>query len=290
MKIKLLLGGSSTEREVSISSGLSIYDAIKDEFDVELIYMNENYRLLSETNLNDCLVFNALHGGYGENGDLQAFLEKIKIPFTGSNSNACKLAISKNETKKIAQKEYIPTANWSMNEDDFSKKDILFPLVVKPDDQGSTIGLSIVEKESALDPAIEIARKLSLNVMIEEYVPGREITVGIIDGIVLPIVEIIPDKGFYDYDAKYKKGQSRYICPAIIDKDLTKKIQDDALKLFNAIGCSKYGRVDFRLNENKYYMLEINTHPGMTDTSLLPIAAKEYGISFKELVNRIIKK
>ena len=289
-KIKLVLGGDSSEREVSIASGLSIYDSIKDEFETELIYLDNDFKVLSKKLKKNDIVFNALHGGYGENGELQLYLENLEICFTGSDSKTCKIAMSKNSTKEIAVKENIPTAHWTMKYKMQKEINISFPLVVKPDDQGSTIGLSIVVEKSGLDAAIKLAKQYSENIMIEKYIPGREITVGIIDGVPLPIVEIIPKHNFYDYKAKYTKGKSEYICPANIEKGLSNCIKKDALKIFNSINCTKYARVDFRLDRDKHYFLELNTHPGMTDTSLLPMAAKEFGIDFKELIKKIIKK
>ena len=231
-----------------------------------------------------------MHGGYGENGDLQSFLDDMGIYYTGSKRNACEIAISKHLSKKKALELSIPTAKWCMVDGTQMDNNVSFPLIVKPDDQGSTIGLSIVENELDLIGAIKLAKKYSNNVLIEEYIPGREITIGIIDNVALPIVEIIPNNNFYNYKAKYTKGKSKYICPAIIDKELTLNIKEDALKIFKGIGCQKYARVDFRLNETGYYFLELNTHPGMTSTSLLPMAALKYGIDFVELIKKIIKK
>ena len=167
--------------------------------------------------------------------------------------------------------------------------DVSFPCIVKPNAQGSTFGLSYVEKAKDLIPAIMNSRKFDKSILIEEYISGKEITVGIIQESPMPIVEILPKNKIYDYKCKYTAGMSKYNCPADIKKGLSKKIMSDSVKIFKLLGCEGYGRIDFIIDKNEnYYFLEINTLPGMTSTSLLPIAAKAQGLSFNDLVKKII--
>jgi len=168
---------------------------------------------------------------------------------------------------------------------------MVFPVVIKPNDQGSTIGLTVVKDESELDDAIELARQFANVVLIEEFIVGKEITVTVIGDKAYPIVEIVPSHGLYDYECKYNKGMTEYFCPANIDKDLTKAIQESALKIHKLLGCRHYSRVDFRLDKNgRAWFLELNTLPGMTETSLVPKAAKASGLSFPELIQTIINE
>ena len=168
---------------------------------------------------------------------------------------------------------------------------LTYPIVVKPDNGGSTVGMTIVKDSLMLDTALNMAREYSNEMLIENYIPGREITVGILGDQPMPIVEIFSESGFYDYNSKYTKGISKYECPAEISDKLTKKIQNDALKIHNLLGCRHYSRVDFRLDENNnHFLLELNTLPGMTSTSLVPKAAKVMGMSFDELIQAILKE
>ena len=299
IKIKVLLGGISSERDVSIHTGLGIIGALEDKYDIEPIYLESDISSMPNQLYDADIVFNALHGGIGENGDLQSFLDLYNIKYTGSGPKASKIAMDKNLTKIIATSNSIPTPNWIILKTAIDGEVILnrenskkfkYPCVVKPNNDGSTMGLSIVTSEKNLQDGISIAGEYSDEIMVEEYIPGREITVGILGFKPLLIVEIIPNHGLYDYNCKYTKGMSKYICPAEIPSDLTQRIQEDALKLYNLLGCRHYARVDFRLNnKNEYYLLEINTLPGMTDTSLLPKASKIAGLSYSQLIETIIK-
>jgi D-alanine-D-alanine ligase len=254
--------------------------------------------MLPEKLLEADIVFNALHGGTGENGDMQSFLDLHHIPYCGSKAKASKVAMDKHLSKMIAKTESVPTPEWILIKSDNYSTQLIsqnsikfeFPYIVKPADEGSTVGLSLIHDESEIEDAINLAGKYSKSILIEAYIPGRELTVGILGVKALPIVEIISDNELYDYDCKYTKGKSQYKVPADLPEKVTRKIQDDALKIYNAIGCRHYGRVDFRLNENnEHYFLEINTLPGMTSTSLLPMAAQEAGLDFPELADTIIK-
>ena len=299
MKIKVLLGGNSAEREVSIHTGLAVIEAIQDYHDVESVYIDSDISALPSKLFDADIVFNALHGGIGENGDLQAFLDLYHIPYIGSGAKASKLAMDKHLTKTISNSINVPTPTWinltknkngKIRLDKKLAKKINYPCVVKPSDGGSSVGMTIVKMAEDIEKAIAFAADYSDDIMIEAFIPGREITVGIIDGKVLPIVEIVPTHTYYDYECKYTQGMSKYVCPAKISPTLTKKIQKDAVKIYEQLGCRHYARVDFRLDDkNQHYLLEANTLPGLTSTSLLPKAAKEVGLSYPNLVETLIK-
>ena len=298
MKIAVIFGGTSSEKDISILSGLSVTEALSGKYETEVIHIGEDISILPEKLLEVDIVFIALHGGIGENGDMQSFLDLHHISYSGSAAKASKLAMDKHLSKMIAKTESVSTPEWILIKSDNYSTQLLnqnsikfdFPYIVKPADEGSTVGLSLINEEGEIEDAIVLAGKYSTNILIEEYIPGRELTVGILGTKALPIVEIIPDNELYDYDCKYTKGKSNYTVPAKLPDATTRKIQDDALKIYKAIGCRHYARVDFRLNENnEHYFLEINTLPGMTSTSLLPMAAKAAGLDFPELIETIIK-
>ena len=258
-------------------------------------------KTLESFELNDVdVVFLALHGGSGEDGTIQALLDLAGKPYTGSGMLASALAMDKAMSKKIFEYSGILTPKWFLVETSDSTdistiekqaEDVLgFPLVIKPNNQGSTVGFSLIENRDDLKEGIERARKFSDKILFEEYIPGRELTVGILDDQALPVIEIVPEHGIYDYECKYTTGKSRYICPADLPKDKTKEIQEIGLKAFKALGCEDYARVDFRHSpDEKFYCLEVNSLPGMTATSLVPKAAKAMGVDFPELVDRIAK-
>ena len=295
MKIGVLMGGDSSEREVSLSSGKAIVKACKElGHEVKKFDPKEDFDSLSVEIKKVDLVFNALHGGDGENGVISSKLDSLGVQYTGSDEKASAICINKDKSKKILKKEDYYTPDWVMLKKDDGKtpdiSNLSFPLVVKPNSEGSTIGLSIIQDESRLIEAIQLARVYDDNILIESFIKGREITVGIINDESYPIVEIIPTRELYDYECKYIKGMTNYICPAKIDKKLSKKIKKIGLDIHQLLKCRHYSRVDFRLDENnKPWFLELNTHPGMTETSLLPKSAAAAGIDFNSLINKIIK-
>ena len=295
MKIGVLLGGNSAEREVSLSSGKAISTACK-ELGHEVLDLDPEFdmKLLVPDLLTVDLVFNGLHGGDGENGVIPGFLQSLGVKYTGSKTEASAICMDKRTSKALVHRKDLLTPNWvSLDNNDPlpSVGDMVFPVVIKPNDQGSTIGLTVVKDESELDVAIELARQFANVVLIEEFIVGKEITVTVIGDKAYPIVEIVPSHGLYDYECKYNKGMTEYFCPANIDKDLTKAIQESALKIHKLLGCRHYSRVDFRLDKNrKAWFLELNTLPGMTETSLVPKAAKASGLSFPELIQTIINE
>ncbi len=330
LKIAVFLGGISSERDVSLVTGYNIARGLQelghqvDAFDVAFGVFPFDFNVEPEkikvhslppdasdmamltTNIFSVveyvkkehydLVFNALHGGYGENGQLQTILDLYDIPYTGSQALSSALAMDKILTKIIAEKYNIPTADW-MEVQDSEAKAIEFyrkykKIVVKPATEGSTIGLSIVDAEKNVKDAILLARKHSRKVMIEKYIPGRELTVSILGNEALPIIEIRPHSGFYDYESKYQGGKTDYICPAELPEQLAKDIQNEALRMYQALGCRHYSRVDFRLHEDgeHFYLLEVNTLPGMTPTSLVPKAARAVGMTFTDILQHIIEQ
>ena len=297
MKVSVLMGGTSAERSVSLKTGKAVINACRElGYETTSVDFNGGYgSILNDLKFSD-IVFNALHGTIGEDGTIQSWLDENNINYTGSGSSSSKLCMSKNESKKIVRKNNHRTPNWFIIDNnealktDEIIKSIDFPCIVKPNAQGSTFGLSIVNEKNNLIEAIELAGQYDDSSLIEEYITGREITVGILGGEALPIVEIIPDHQLYDYECKYSPGMSQYLCPAEIAADKEKQIKVDSEKIFKILGCSGYGRIDYLLDENgKYFFLELNTLPGMTSTSLLPLAASKSGKSFKKLVDFIIR-
>ena len=302
MKICIVFGGTSSERNVSLLSGKAVSESLSKKYNLSIYDFDGNYKNLYEYTKDFDLVFNALHGGEGEDGTIQNFFEESNINFTGSSSKASRVAMDKHLTKKICFKNNIPTPDWMYSKSikntteisKFNNKSI----VVKPSDEGSSIGLTIINcfhhnnasKKNELNRAIKNSLKVSDNYIIEEYIKGREVTVGVLDNSTFPVLEIVPDNFYYDYECKYSKGKSKYIVPAEINDDLSQKIQNYALDIFKIIGCSNYARVDFRLsNQNQIYLLEINTLPGFTETSLFPKAAKSIGLSYSNLLEKIIQ-
>ena len=306
MKICILYGGVSAERKISLKTGQAIFDSINDDYNVFLYDFDGDYDLLKNNLNNVDLVFNGLHGGDGENGKIQQFLENINIKFTGSNSCSSEKSMNKNITKKICIENKILTPDWvyykeNINAFKFELDMFLFNgknIVIKPSDEGSSIGLSIIEsfyfqdkvKRKMFDESVLKCYKVSRNILIEEYIKGRELTVGIVGNEVLPVLEIVPSNNYYDYECKYTKGKSRYTVPAKIDKKTQQLLSACSLKIHKLVGCGSYSRSDFRLSEDgEIYFLEINTLPGFTDTSLFPKAAMSAGINYNDLINKIIK-
>lgn len=324
--VALLLGGASPERAVSKHSAEGVLQALRNlDYNVVLIdpaygvnqpktekeYFAEcdcfpispsNYIETVNSNLFDNVdvVFNALHGSWGEDGTIQSLLEFKKIPYTGSGVLASAVSMDKHITKSIIKHGGVSTANWLMiekknyNFNELSKEinnKFTFPIVAKPNDQGSAIGLSICKTIEELEKGVSLAFQFSKKILVEQYIEGYEVTVGIIGEQVLPVLEIKPKHFYYDYECKYTNGMSEYEVPAKFPKEVCDLVMSQSLLAYNSVGCKNYGRVDFRLDKDyNPYCLEINTLPGLTSTSLLPKAAKAIGISFEELINRIIQK
>lgn len=245
------------------------------------------------------LAFIILHGKWGEDGVIQSLLELRSIPFTGSGIMASAIAMDKVMSKKLFVHHGIPTPDWYDYRVNSSPRPAAvkeqierlgYPNVIKPNDQGSSVAITIVRDETGLDSALEEAEKFSDTVLAEAFVPGAELTVGILGDEPLPVIEIRPHDGFYDYHHKYTKGMTDYLVPAPIERDMAVRLQELSVSTFQALGCKGFGRVDFRVGDDGTpYCLEVNTIPGMTDTSLVPKAAAAAGIPFKELVGKIVE-
>ena len=295
MKIGVLFGGASKEREVSLESGKAISIACKSlgHDVVELDPKNGIDSLFSDIEPLD-LIFNGLHGGDGENGVIQGFLQSIGKRFTGSQNESSAICMDKRVSKALVHRKKILTPNWiSIDKEEEIPMDhgIKYPLIVKPNDQGSTIGLTIVKNDKELKGAVNLARKFTSIVLVEAFVSGREITVTIIGNKAYPIVEIMPSNDLYDYECKYTKGMTTYLCPADLTNELTLKIQNIALNIYKLLGCRHYSRVDFILDEELTpWFLEVNTLPGMTETSLIPKSVYAVGMDFKMLIKTIIEE
>jgi D-alanine-D-alanine ligase len=255
-------------------------------------------QFVSSAEISSCdVVFIALHGGTGENGTVQALLDLMRVPYTGSGMLGSALAMDKFLTKLAFEQAGIPTPEWRAIESaDLRRVERAVselggpPVVTKPKDQGSTIGISIVNDMSQVRAAVDSALQYSPDILVEKYIAGKELTVGILGDRALPVVEIAPETGFYSYDCKYTKGKSSYMVPAEIDGDSAREAQENALQAFRVLGCADFSRVDFRLPDSgRPQCLEVNTVPGMTGTSLVPMAAKAVGIDFPSLVEEICR-
>jgi D-alanine-D-alanine ligase len=292
-RIGVLMGGPSSERKISLKSGRAVYQALKEQgLDVvPLDIRNNSLRKIKRAGLS--MAFIALHGKFGEDGTLQRELECLRIPYTGSGVEASSLCLDKVACRRILRESDIPVPeafvlNRKSWKSDLKKPDFEFPVVVKPSSQGSSIGIGFVEKPAGLNPAVDNAFKYDDKVIIEKYITGREITVGILEEKSLPVVEIAPEKGFFDFQAKYEKGKTDYLVPAKLPQRQYKRAQDIGLLAHQALGCRGVSRVDMILSRGRPFVLEVNTIPGLTSSSLLPMAARAQGISFSRLCLKIV--
>ncbi len=293
-KIALLYGGYSSEREISIKSGKAVENALKElNLNYKVFDPIERKNFINElVKYNPDVVFIALHGKGGEDGTIQGVLDFLGYKYTGSPQKASAIAMDKILSKKLVKFHNIPTPNWYVikNTEELKSIDLTFPKVVKAPREGSSIGVYIVNNDEELIEAVNNCFKYDDEILIEDFIKGREITIGILNGEPLDIIEIKVEKGFYDYKNKYFSDKTSYICPAEIEPELYKKLQKTAVDIYNIIGCKGVARVDFILDENGIaYFLEINTIPGLTDHSLVPKMAKYKGISFNELILKILQ-
>jgi len=327
MNVAVLLGGTSEEREVSLVSGQGVLEALRrqghDVCPVDPALPAEEQKdsclaIIGDTPpeaipalpadrvfewlklpriMEADVVFVGLHGGEGEDGTVQALLETAGKAYTGTGILGSALAMNKDRSKALFNEAGVQTAPHALTAGggdvelhrlmETIETGIGFPVVIKPNNQGSSVGFSYVEKAGDLVASLSEAARFG-EMIVERYVPGREVTVAVLDGQALPVVEIIPEGGFYDYKRKYTKGTSRYEVPAKLDRYVDERLKREAVLAWNALGCRDYARVDFRLSEEgEPYCLEVNTLPGMTELSLVPMAAAEAGIAFDELVERI---
>jgi D-alanine-D-alanine ligase len=291
-KIAVLMGGPSTERQVSLATGRGVAKALRSlgAEVVEVDVQDENFALPDDIEL----AFIALHGTFGEDGQVQQILEGRGIPYTGEGVEGSQLAFDKIRAKEKFREHGVRTPEWETIAAQ-ERPRMALPLVVKTPRQGSTVGVYIVKKPEQLQPALAGAAKFDQKLLIEKFVPGRELTIGILGDQALPILEIIPKGGFYDFNNKYPflnpqaGGGAQHVCPARIEAAKTREIQQLALAAFRALGLEVYARVDVILSQSgEPYVLEINTIPGMTEASLLPEAAAAAGISYPDLCARVI--
>ena len=289
-KIAVLMGGPGEEKDVSLKSGQAIKKALNHNgYDVTSIILDTKLEKLVKDLLSVDLVFLGLHGNIGENGTIQGFLDALGIIYTGSGPLSSAICMDKNISKIIAKNNGIMTPKWNLCNTAIHDAKMNYPVIVKPNGQGSTVGLQIAHNESELKPALEYAFNYDNSVLVEEYIQGRELTVMLIDGKAQPVCEIIPSHEFYDYECKYTAGMSKYICPAEIDDNISNYVKKISENLFDLLKCENYSRADFRMDDqNKFWFLEMNTLPGMTDTSLAPMSALAAGISFNELIDKIV--
>lgn len=289
-KIAVLMGGPGEEKDVSLKSGEAIKKALNHNgYDVTSIILDTKLEKLVKELLSVDLVFLGLHGNIGENGTIQGFLDALGIIYTGSGPLSSAICMDKNISKIIAKNNGIMTPKWNLCNTAIHDAKMNYPVIVKPNGQGSTVGLQIAHNESELKPALEYAFNYDNSVLVEEYIQGRELTVMLIDGKAQPVCEIIPSHEFYDYECKYTAGMSKYICPAEIDDNISNYVKKISENLFDLLKCENYSRADFRMDDqNKFWFLEMNTLPGMTDTSLAPMSALAAGISFNELIDKIV--
>ena len=304
-RIGVLMGGSSAEREVSLKSGGAVFNVLKGRnYDVAAIDVGHDIcEVIRREGIG--IAFLILHGGYGEDGSLQGLLDVLGIPYTGSGVLASALAMDKEASKKVFLYHGVPVppfkvihvgrsvsgqkpegAHYALPAVDFS-----LPWVVKPATEGSSIGVSIVKERSSLSMAIEKAAGLGERVIVEKYIPGKEIQVGILNGRILGAVEVRPKLEFYSYEAKYTAGLTEYILPPEVDPGILRKAEKEALSAHIALGCRGATRVDLIVDEEgNPYVLEVNTIPGMTETSLLPKIAAKAGVDFPSLIEEILKE
>jgi D-alanine-D-alanine ligase len=336
MKISVLMGGTSSERDVSLASGLRVAEALRAKghevttvdtargalpreeeramlaasaVQKEPPSQEELDRMKADTlrQLQAILplvqdadvVFLTLHGGYGEDGTVQAFLDMAGVPYTGSGHLASALAMDKDLSQQLFRREGVSTAEWMMVERaggasaEVMQEAIAtlgLPLIVKPSKQGSTVGLSVVKEPSALEPAIREAFRYDDEVMLERFIAGRELTVGVLGGEALPVGEIIPKHEIYDYECKYTAGMAEEVFPADLTAGEREAVQGQALKAFRALKLRGCARIDFRMSEDgAFFCLEANTLPGMTGTSLIPQAAAAAGMDFPTFCDRVAR-
>jgi D-alanine-D-alanine ligase len=334
LKVAILLGGDSPERDVSLETGRCVARALLElGHDVlaldtarggdrlppdleswgsgpspeppELIPQGGRYHGQVFSAVEACrrmgteVIFNGLHGGIGEDGTIQGYLDLVGLPYTGSGMLACALAMDKTMAKKIFHWEKIRTPGGItvVSQKGLDPEAVLkrigqgldLPVVVKPNNQGSTVGLSLVKRKLDFPQAMAEAARYGGGVLVEEYIPGRELTVTLLGDRALPIVEIVPQGGLYDYTCKYTDGKSQYITDVALSQEVIDEVQSMSLRAFRALSCYGYARADLRLSpENVPYLLEINTLPGMTCHSLVPKAARAVGMEFAQLVEKII--
>ncbi|MBU8907210.1 D-alanine--D-alanine ligase family protein [Desertibacillus haloalkaliphilus] len=302
MKIAVLYGGTSAEREVSLSSGKGVIKALENNgHEVVGIDFHPD-RLADLVTLADVdIVYIALHGRFGEDGRIQGFLDMLGVPYVGSGVLGSALAMDKAKSKTFFATAGIRTAKemvvhkYNYDQNVFKNSSLPYPVVVKPNQEGSTIGLTIAQNNGELTKGIENAFQYDETVLVEEFIKGKEVTVAVMgdkgNEQSLPVIEIVPKNAYYDYESKYAPGMSEHIVPAQLDEKVTQLLQQHAVLAHQALGCDIYSRVDFIIptDGSEPVILEVNTLPGMTPTSLYPDAAREIGLSYDEMVEKLVQ-
>lgn len=292
-KVVVLMGGVAAERDVSLRSGAAILEALKSE-GVEAVGCDvTSVAQLVEIAQKYDRAFIALHGRWGEDGGVQAVLDSLALPYTGSGMTASALAMDKLRTKWLWKGVGLPTPAFkvvsSSSPLDVENFDLTFPVIVKPSHEGSSIGMRKVDTLDALQEAVNFAQQYDSEILIEQWITGREFTCAVLDGEALPMIQLKTDHDFYDFDAKYQSNTTEYLCPCGLAAEEEKRIQALVLQAFDAVGARHWGRVDLMLNDQSQpWLIEINTVPGMTDHSLVPMAAKAVDLSFSKLVLKLI--
>ena len=286
--VVVLMGGISSEREVSLSSGKGVVRALKKlGYVTNPIVVGEDLSKLIRTlkRIKPDVVFNALHGRFGEDGCIQGVLNWLKIPYTHSGVLASSIGMDKEMTRQLAIRAGVPVAKGGMKTfAEFQKMPL--PLVVKPNDEGSSIGVSLILKEEDRQALVWPQNK---KMLVEEYIPGRELSVAVLDGKAVGIVELVPKKGWYDFQNKYQAGAVQHLLPAPVSKAIEKKICHYAEQVHTILGCRGVSRSDFRLDNNRIVFLEINTSPGMTPTSLVPDMARLKHLTYEDVIECLIQ-
>lgn len=291
-KVAVLMGGDSNERAVSLLSGEAVLHALK-RLGIDAEAFDPSSRDINEIQSYN-RAFIALHGRGGEDGSMQAFLKSKNIAYTGSDSLSSAIGMDKLKTKLLWRSLNISTPDFLQVTEKTSYEEIMsaigVPFFIKPSNEGSSIGIDKIKNEKQYQDAFLKTSKIDVNVIVEKFVDGEEFTVAIVNDKTLPVIKIKPSNEFYDYQAKYIKDDTQYICPSGIEKQKEVLISQEALQAFKIIGCSSWGRVDFMMDkQGRHYFIEVNTSPGMTSHSLVPMAAKEVGINFDQLVLEILK-
>ena len=288
-KIGVLLGGLSKEREISIKTGTAIADALAER-GYRVVTLDVSKDICADLRSREIEVaFIALHGRWGEDGTIQGLLEILQIPYTGSGVTASAIAMDKVTSKRLFMEAGLPTPAYFVLEAPVTASPLPFPVVVKPASEGSTIGVTIVRSEETWQTALSEPFRLDKKILVEAYIEGKEITASILNGNPLPLIHIEPKEGFYDYTSKYTPGKTLYHVPAALDKAVEARLKELAVQAYETLGCEGCARVDMILSEKEGpTILEVNTIPGMTPTSLVPKAAAAIGMTFGDLAEAIL--
>ena len=290
-KIAVLMGGKSSEREVSLNSGKNIAEALASLGTYEVFPIDLTDENLDKLPEGIDAAYIALHGGWGENGGVQAALDARKIPYTGPGVKASQIAMDKLKTKLVLEMKNVPSAKWDLAHPDTARSPLPLPVVVKPPCDGSSVGISKVSSEDDWPKALTAAfacQSADKPVLVEEFIPGREFTVAVVDGEAWPVIEIVAKGGWYGYEEKYTSEETKY--PFLEDGELSQKLQKLAVEAYHAVGCRGVTRVDFRVSPlGRCYVLELNTSPGFTSHSLVPKAGMKTGLTFAQVCDRILQ-